>query len=199
MRCFSFADEMELICSWDASHLQLVTFYVWIGWFSCLCGAPGKRLKWCFSRCLEEHWRRESLCSCYGRWELHCRITKLAAPNTYMESTPFSLPNTDAQSSVSNAIQRFFPSDGSRAKVFMPDSPRTITSARVWLQGRPALYAWEPRWLTEKITDSKKNEMSTKWLFVQFFGNVWQPVFTKKWENERFFWKKMCFFFAIAK
>mgnify|MGYP003311423592 FL=1 len=43
------------------------------------------------------------------------------APNTYMESTPFTLPNTGIECSVSNAIQLFFPADDPRSKVFRPD------------------------------------------------------------------------------
>ena len=43
------------------------------------------------------------------------------APNTFMESTPFTLPNTGIKCSVSNAIQRFFPAGDPREKVFMPD------------------------------------------------------------------------------
>lgn len=43
------------------------------------------------------------------------------APNTYMEVTPFTLPNTGIQCSVSNSVQCVLPSDDPRAKVFWPD------------------------------------------------------------------------------
>ena len=42
------------------------------------------------------------------------------APNTYMESTEFVLPNTGIPCSVSNSIQRFLPADDPRAQVFWP-------------------------------------------------------------------------------
>jgi hypothetical protein len=43
------------------------------------------------------------------------------APNTYMECTPFSLPNSGQQCSVSNSIQRCYPDGDKRAQVFTPD------------------------------------------------------------------------------
>lgn len=43
------------------------------------------------------------------------------APNTFMEVTPFSLPNSGINCSVSNSLQRFLPDDDPRAKVFWPD------------------------------------------------------------------------------
>ena len=60
----------------------------------------------------------------YMLWKMGATIVGVPssqAPNTYMESTPFTLPNTGIQCSVSNAIQRFFPVDDPRAKVFRPD------------------------------------------------------------------------------
>lgn len=60
----------------------------------------------------------------YMLWKMGATIVGVPssqAPNTYMESTPFTLPNTGIQCSVSNAIQRFFPADDPRAKVFRPD------------------------------------------------------------------------------
>lgn len=60
----------------------------------------------------------------YMLWKMGATIVGVPssqAPNTYMESTPFTLPNTGIQCSVSNAIQRFFPADDPRAKVFWPD------------------------------------------------------------------------------
>lgn len=43
------------------------------------------------------------------------------APNTYMELTPFGLPRTKLQGSISNTLQMFLPKDDPRAKVFYPD------------------------------------------------------------------------------
>lgn len=43
------------------------------------------------------------------------------APNTYMESTPFQLPLTKIEGSISNSFQVFLPADDRRAKVFYPD------------------------------------------------------------------------------
>lgn len=60
----------------------------------------------------------------YMLWKMGATIVGVPssqAPNTFMESTPFTLPNTGIQCSVSNAIQRFFPADDPRAKVFRPD------------------------------------------------------------------------------
>ena len=60
----------------------------------------------------------------YMLWKMGATIVGVPssqAPNTFMESTPFTLPNTGIQCSVSNAIQRFFPADDPRAKVFWPD------------------------------------------------------------------------------
>ena len=60
----------------------------------------------------------------YMLWKMGATIVGVPssqAPNTFMESTPFSLPNTGIQCSVSNAIQRFLPADDPRAKVFLPD------------------------------------------------------------------------------
>ena len=60
----------------------------------------------------------------YMLWKMGATIVGVPssqAPNTFMESTPFTLPNTGIQCSISNAIQRFFPADDPRAKVFWPD------------------------------------------------------------------------------
>ena len=43
------------------------------------------------------------------------------APNTFMEVTPFNLPNSGLECSVSNSLQRCFPDNDPRAKVFTPD------------------------------------------------------------------------------
>ncbi len=43
------------------------------------------------------------------------------APNTFMEVTPFELPYTGIEGSISNAAQVFLPADDPRAKVFWPD------------------------------------------------------------------------------
>ena len=43
------------------------------------------------------------------------------APNTFMEITPFNLPNSGLKCSVSNSLQRCFPDNDPKAKVFTPD------------------------------------------------------------------------------
>lgn len=43
------------------------------------------------------------------------------SPNTYMENTPFCLPYTHLQGSISNSMQIFLPVNNKRAKVFYPD------------------------------------------------------------------------------
>ncbi|MDO5321913.1 MAG: alpha/beta fold hydrolase [Bacteroidia bacterium] len=60
----------------------------------------------------------------YMLWKMGATIVGVPSsqsPNTFMESTPFTLPNTGIQCSVSNAIQLFFPADDPRANVFRPD------------------------------------------------------------------------------
>ena len=60
----------------------------------------------------------------YMLWKMGATIVGVPssqAPNTFMESTPFTLPNTGIQCSVSNAIQRLFPMDDPMSKVFRPD------------------------------------------------------------------------------
>lgn len=48
-------------------------------------------------------------------------VSSNQAPNTYMEMTPFELPHTRLQGSISNTLQLFLPNDDPRAKQFMPD------------------------------------------------------------------------------
>ena len=43
------------------------------------------------------------------------------APNTYMETTPFTLPNTKLNGSISNSLQLYLPVDDPRAKQLKPD------------------------------------------------------------------------------
>ena len=43
------------------------------------------------------------------------------APNTYMETTPFVLPNTKLNGSISNSLQLYLPIDDPRAKQLRPD------------------------------------------------------------------------------
>ena len=57
-------------------------------------------------------------------WKLGATIVGVPsqqAPNTFMEVTPFELPYTGLQGSVSNAAQVFLPADDPRARVFRPD------------------------------------------------------------------------------
>ena len=48
-------------------------------------------------------------------------VTSSQAPNTYMEQTPFELPRTKLQGSISNTLQLYLPVDDPRAKDFTPD------------------------------------------------------------------------------
>ena len=48
-------------------------------------------------------------------------VTCTQAPNTYMEMTPFELPRTKLQGSLSNTLQLFLPVNDPRAKEFTPD------------------------------------------------------------------------------
>lgn len=60
----------------------------------------------------------------YMLWKMGATVVGVPssqAPDTYMEVTPFTLPNTGIECSASNSIQRFLPADDPRAKVFWPD------------------------------------------------------------------------------
>lgn len=48
-------------------------------------------------------------------------VTSSQAPNTYMESTPFKLPRTQLQGSISNSMQLFLPPTDKRAREYTPD------------------------------------------------------------------------------
>lgn len=43
------------------------------------------------------------------------------AGKTFMESTPFTLPESGIQGSISNSLQCMFPNDSSRDKILIPD------------------------------------------------------------------------------
>ena len=43
------------------------------------------------------------------------------APNTFMEVTPFTLPRTNLEGSISNSLQLFLPADDPCAKQLTPD------------------------------------------------------------------------------
>jgi len=60
----------------------------------------------------------------YMLWKMGAKVVGVPsgqAPNTFMEVTSFRLPNTGLECSVSNSLQRCFPDDNPRAKVFTPD------------------------------------------------------------------------------
>lgn len=48
-------------------------------------------------------------------------IPSMQAPNTFMETTPFRLPRTGLEGSISNSAQYFLPPADRRAKTFYPD------------------------------------------------------------------------------
>lgn len=52
------------------------------------------------------------------------------APNTYMEVTPFELPRTGLNGSISNALQLFLPVDDPRAEQFTPDLMTTYDDCK---------------------------------------------------------------------
>lgn len=56
-------------------------------------------------------------------WKMGAVITGVPssqAPNTFMESTPFTLPYTALKGSISNSMQVFLPANDSRAQTFTP-------------------------------------------------------------------------------
>lgn len=48
-------------------------------------------------------------------------VPSMQAPNTFMEQTPFQLPSTRLEGSISNSIQVFLPAKDQRAHIFWPD------------------------------------------------------------------------------
>lgn len=52
------------------------------------------------------------------------------APNAFMESTHFELPNSGLTGSISNAVQTLYPADHPRAKIFVPDFAMTWNDFR---------------------------------------------------------------------
>ncbi|WP_277464596.1 S41 family peptidase [Parabacteroides sp. PF5-6] len=48
-------------------------------------------------------------------------VPSMQAPNTYMEQTPFRLPATQLEGSISNSLQLFLPVNDRRANIFWPD------------------------------------------------------------------------------
>jgi hypothetical protein len=60
----------------------------------------------------------------YMMWRMGAKVVGVPssqAPNTFMEVTPFNLPNSGLECCVSNSLQRCFPDNDPRAKVFTPD------------------------------------------------------------------------------
>ncbi len=47
------------------------------------------------------------------------------APNAFMESTPFTLPHSGLEGSISNSVQMLYPADHPQANVFTPDFAMT--------------------------------------------------------------------------
>jgi hypothetical protein len=57
-------------------------------------------------------------------WKMGAKVVGVPssqAPNTFMEVTPFILPYTKFEGSISNTMQIFLPSKDRRAKIFWPD------------------------------------------------------------------------------
>ena len=60
----------------------------------------------------------------YMMWRMGAKVVGVPssqAPNTFMEVTPFNLPNSGLECCVSNSLQHCFPDNDPRAKVFTPD------------------------------------------------------------------------------
>jgi hypothetical protein len=69
----------------------------------------------------------------YMMWRMGAKVVGVPssqAPNTFMEVTPFNLPNSGLECSVSNSLQRCFPDNDPRAKVFTPDIQLTYDDYR---------------------------------------------------------------------
>ena len=66
-------------------------------------------------------------------WRMGARVVGVPssqAPNTFMEITPFNLPNSGLECSVSNSLQRCFSDNDPKAEVFTPDIQLTYDDYR---------------------------------------------------------------------
>lgn len=52
------------------------------------------------------------------------------APNAFMEGTAFTLPRSRLRGTIANAVQRLYPADDPRARVFTPDFPMSWADFR---------------------------------------------------------------------
>jgi beta-lactamase class A len=69
----------------------------------------------------------------YMMWRMGAKVVGVPssqAPNTFMEVTPVNLPNSGLECSVSNSLQRCFPDNDPKAKVFTPDIQLTYDDYR---------------------------------------------------------------------
>lgn len=69
----------------------------------------------------------------YYLWKMGATVVGVPcrqAPNTFMEVTPFRLPRTGLEGSISNTMQVFLPPTDRRAKVFYPDLIPTYADYR---------------------------------------------------------------------
>ena len=69
----------------------------------------------------------------YMMWRMGAKVEGVPssqAPNTFMEVTPVNLPNSGLECSVSNSLQRCFPDNDPKAKVFTPDIQLTYDDYR---------------------------------------------------------------------
>ena len=74
------------------------------------------------------------------------------APNTYMETTPFVLPNTKLNGSISNSLQLYLPIDDPRANQLRPDWELTYDDYRKYGFDEQA----EVLYLLDKIKNNNK-------------------------------------------
>lgn len=73
------------------------------------------------------------------------------APNTFMESTPYSLPYTKMRGSISNAVQQCLPDNDMRAKVFWPEMRPTYEDYKRYDFSFQAL----GHWILDKIKEQQ--------------------------------------------
>jgi hypothetical protein len=81
----------------------------------------------------DEHTFSAAFHTAYMMWRMGARVVGVPssqAPNTFMEITPFNLPNSGLECSVSNSLQRCFPDNDPKAEVFTPDIQLTYDDYR---------------------------------------------------------------------
>lgn len=86
----------------------------------------------------------------YYLWRMGATVVGVPscqAPNTFMEQTPFTLPYTKLEGSISNSQQLCFPTNDRRAKIFWPDMMPSMSDYKHYGFDAHA----EILWLLDKI------------------------------------------------